>query len=121
MAKILLVEDDPDVGPLMFHVLFGAGHSVHGSAWAAEAMRLLDAVRYDLVVADGRLPDGSGIAIADAAAARGIKALIVTAYALQFPAADLERHPYLLKPVRPAELLLSVARLLGEIGPEPAA
>lgn len=121
MATILLVEDDPDVGPLMLHVLFGAGHRVHATSSAVEALRLLDAVTYDLVVADGRLPDGNGIMIADAAAAHGTKALIITAYALQFPAADLERHPYLLKPVRPAELLLSIARLLGEIGPEPAA
>ncbi len=120
VATILLVEDDPNVGPLLLHVLYGAGHRVHGTSSAAEALRLMDAVRYDLVLTDGRLPDGNGIAIADAAAARGTKALIVTAYALQFPAADLERHPYLLKPVRPAELLLEVARLLGEIEPGPS-
>jgi CheY-like chemotaxis protein len=108
--RILLVEDDPDVRDLYEHVLLGAGYLVNAAESAFKAFSLIDENAYDLVVTDGTLPDGNGIAIADAAKSRGMKAVIVTGYALRFAKEDLERHDYLLKPVRPGELLLFVAR-----------
>jgi CheY-like chemotaxis protein len=105
LARILLVEDDPDVRPMMQHVLLSADYEVDVAVTVAEATARLERHAYDLVVADGRLPDGTGIAVADRAKALGVKTLVVTAYGLQFPAAELRRHPYALKPVRAAELL----------------
>src|ERR1051325_8947041 len=67
---------------------------------------------YDLVLADGRLPDGSGMALADRANARGIPSLIVTGYAFDLMKEDLGRFDFLLKPVRPDELLQAVERVL---------
>jgi DNA-binding NtrC family response regulator len=113
MARILLVEDDPDVRPLLEHVLAMARHAVDVAVTVAEACALLGARTYDLVLADGLLPDGTGIAVADCAVALGTRALIITGHALQLPAADLRRHEYLLKPVRPAELVREVERRLG--------
>jgi CheY-like chemotaxis protein len=112
-ARILLVEDDPDVRPLLEHVLLGAGHIVDVAATYAGALELLNTdTVYDLVLSDGRLGDGSGIGVADRAKARGAKTLIITGYALQFPQEDLARHPYIWKPVRGTELLAVVARCL---------
>jgi CheY-like chemotaxis protein len=112
-VRIMLVEDDPDVRPLLEHILLGAGYHVDVAATHARAVELLDAdALYDLVVTDGKLGDGSGLAIADRAKARGAKTLIITGYALQFPQEDLGRHRYIWKPVRRGELLAVVARCL---------
>lgn len=114
MKRILLVEDDIDVRPLLEHVLLGEGYRVAAAATATEARLLLDTQPFDLVLADGKLPDGDGIAVADAAVRLGIKALIISAYIFQLPSAGLSRHEYLLKPIRYAELLARVARKLDE-------
>jgi CheY-like chemotaxis protein len=65
------------------------------------------------VVADGKLPDGTGMMVGDEARAKGIKTLIITGYAFQLPREDLSRYEYLLKPLRPAELLKAIERALG--------
>ncbi len=114
MADILLLEDDPDVGPYLEHVLLDQGYRVYFAATVAEAQSLLHRRTYDLVVTDGRLPDGNGLTIADAAKDRGIKTLVVTGFALQLPREQLQRHEYLMKPVRAAELLGVVKLALGE-------
>src|SRR5207302_11480693 len=67
---------------------------------------------YDLVVAVGRLPDGTGMEVGVAAARTGAKTLIVTGFAFQLPREELGRYYYLLKPVRPAELLRAIGRML---------
>ena len=108
--RILLVEDDPYVLQLLQDVLLSAGYLVDTAETALNAFSLLEGNPYDLVLTDGMLPDGNGIAIADAAKSRGMKAVIVTGYALSFAKEDLERHDYLLKPLRPSELLRFVAR-----------
>ncbi len=110
MKRILLVEDDADVRPLMAHVLIGSGHNIDVVDRVAKARALLASGTYDLVLTDGRLPDGNGIEVADEAKARGIPAVVVTAFALTYSPAELARHEYLLKPVRPSELLSVVRR-----------
>ena len=110
--RILLVEDDFNVGPLLEHVLLIAGYKVHLVDTVKEAQSLLASRSYDLVLTDVMLPDGSGIEIADAAKARGIKTLVITAYGFRIPSKDLARHDVLIKPVRPREILDAVERRL---------
>ena len=113
MAHILLVEDDPEIGPLLQHILLGAGYSVDTAASCAGALALLHSgASYDLVLADGRLGDGTGFVVADEGQALGAKTLILTGYALQFSRHELERHPTIWKPVRRNELLAVVERRL---------
>ena len=113
MQRILLVEDDPDLRMLLEHVLLGAGYEVDTAATVAAANAQLDDASYDLVLADGRLEDGTGMMVAEKAIAAGGKALIITGYAFDLPREQLGRYDYLLKPVRPSELLEEVARALG--------
>jgi DNA-binding response OmpR family regulator len=108
MPRILLVEDDTNVRALMEHVLFGSGYQVDPTATAAGVRMLLAGGGYDLVLADGVLPDGTGIHIAEEAERQGVRVMIVTAYAFQFPKRDLARYALLLKPLRPDELLEAV-------------
>ena len=111
---ILLVEDDPDVGPVLEHILISAGYRVHLVPTLGEAGSLLEARAYDLVLTDVMLPDGNGIGIADAALKRGIASVVVTGHAFQIPAAELARHEVLLKPVRARELVGAIERRLAE-------
>ena len=71
MSRILLVEDEYNVRVLLEHVLIDAGYEVDSAATVAEAKSLLDSVRYDLLLADGRLPDGTGMTLADQAEESG--------------------------------------------------
>ena len=61
MARILLVEDDANVRVLMEHVLLSERYQVDPAATIEAARVLIGRNRYDLVLADGVLPDGSGI------------------------------------------------------------
>lgn len=114
MLRILLVEDDPEVRMLVEHVLLAAEYEVDTTATFEAGSKLLRRRHYDLVVADGRLEDGTGMMLADDAREIGIPALIMTGYAfvLHEAGADLSRYDVLLKPISPDELLASVATAL---------
>jgi DNA-binding NtrC family response regulator len=118
MPRILFIEDDFDVRLMMEHVLLCENYEVEVSETMAGGAALLDGRGYDLVIADARLPDGSGIELADKAEAHGIPALIITGYAFALhndaPEVDFSKYNMVLKPVRPAELLAAVERVLGE-------
>ena len=45
--------------------------------------------------------------------AGGAKVLIITGYAFQLVNEDLGRYEFLMKPVRPAELVSAIKRVLG--------
>ena len=111
MARILLVEDHQDVRVLLEHVLFDADHRVDAVSSVAEARALISTGDYDLVLADGLLRDGTGMQVADRAAERGIRSLIITGYAFRL-SRELLGYDFLLKPLRPSELLTAIdARL----------
>jgi DNA-binding NtrC family response regulator len=110
--RLLLVEDDPDVRLLVEHVLVDAGYEVDTAATASGGAELLRQRRYDLVLTDGRLPDGTGMQIADIAAGQGMKAIIMTGYAFTMPAEEKERYEILLKPLRPTEIIAAIERAL---------
>ena len=116
MSRILVVEDDDEVRELFVLMLGGAGHAVESAGSCAGAGALLDRHAYDLVLADGRLGDGTGLMIADRAVDMGIGALIVTGYAAQFGDA-LKRHEFLHKPVRIPDLLAAIERVLTKSRP----
>jgi len=110
--RLLLVEDDPDVRFIVAHVLLDAGYSVDVTETVNGGAEILRRRSYDLVLADERLPDGSGTQIADIATELGIKALIMTGYAFTMPADAKERYEILLKPLRPTEIIQAVERAL---------
>jgi DNA-binding NtrC family response regulator len=112
VVRILLVEDDLDVRVLLEHVLIGAGCDVSAVETVKSAKRLLEAQGYDLVVTDGSLPDGTGLDVADEAKARGVSVLLITGHALRLPQQRLAEYTYLLKPVRPPELIDAIRRML---------
>lgn len=61
MGSILAIEDDRTVGLVLEHVLETAGHEVRVARGVADGRGALAERRYDLIVLDLNLPDGSGL------------------------------------------------------------
>jgi two-component system OmpR family response regulator len=115
MARILLVEDDTEVREVFEQILLDAGHEVDTTATFRAASELLSCRDYNVLVADGRLPDGTGLMLADEARAKAIPALIVTGNADLLRGGvelDFRKHRLLLKPVRAPQLVDAVAAAL---------
>ena len=112
MSRILLVEDERDVRLILEHVLIDAGYAVDTAETASGARELLDGGSYDVLLADARLPDGTGMDLCDAAAEMGVKSIIITGYAFTLPAGVAERYDVLLKPIRPTEIISAIERVL---------
>jgi DNA-binding response OmpR family regulator len=113
MSRVLLLEDDPDVRPLLENILIADGREVDVAETVAGARTYLAANDYDLVLAGGMLPDGDGVQIADQAERCGTKTIMLIGDAFSIAADRLYRHEVLFKPVRPAELLSSIYRHIG--------
>ena len=65
---ILLVEDDEQVRFIIDEYLRDSGYQVDAADTVAAACSLLaDSRSYNLVITDGRLPDGNGLMIAQRA------------------------------------------------------
>jgi DNA-binding NtrC family response regulator len=116
MVRILLVEDDPDVRPLLEHILLVERYEVTSAESVSVATALLGAQPFDLVICDVNLPDGSGLAIADKAGAMGVKALVVTGHGLSLKPGSLAPYDYLLKPIRVDELVRAIKRCVAGKG-----
>jgi two-component system, NtrC family, response regulator HydG len=114
MPRVLLVEDDPEVRLLVEHILLDADYEVDSVETLEAGRRALRRRAYDLVIADGRLADGTGMELADDARERTTPTLIMTGYAFVLAASgvDLGQYDVLLKPISPEELLASVAKTL---------
>jgi CheY-like chemotaxis protein len=60
-GRILVVDDDRTFGTFLMAALQSRGHDVDWSGCISDAFATLYAQRYDLVIIDLRLPDGSGL------------------------------------------------------------
>ena len=73
MPGILLVEDDEGVRPILQHTLISAGHDVDTAGTMESGIIMLEHRAYDLVIADAKLRDGTGMAVVDQAVAKGVR------------------------------------------------
>lgn len=113
--RILLVEDEFVVQQTLGIVLRGEGYVIDAASTVAEAMALLETQSYDLAIVDWRLPDGGdGLLVADAAADLGARTLLMSGYLFQMPGGRADRHETLMKPIRPAEIIDAVVRVIGK-------
>jgi two-component system nitrogen regulation response regulator NtrX len=62
-ARILIVDDDPDVRRLLGEELQGAGHEALFASDAVQALMIARRDQPDLILLDLRLPGGDGIAV----------------------------------------------------------
>lgn len=117
---ILVVDEEAATRQFLIDVLSLDGHEVDGAGDADSALLLLDQRRYDLVVADLRLPDLEGPRLLAALGERfgeDLPSLIFVTTATFDPhyggfLADL-RAPVMVKPLKPGRVLDLVGKVLG--------
>ena len=105
IVNLLLVEDEPLVAFDNEHALTDAGFTIVATVdrVAAALAALQDGSSIDLIVADVRLADGSGLDVARAAQAIELPVLFVSGQCP--PEARLLSHGYLAKPYMPRDLI----------------
>ena len=109
-SRILLVEDDDDIGAELIQALTSQGHQARLARGGAEALSAAASEPPDLVLLDLGLPDIDGVVLCRrlrAAAAEGI-IVVLTARTDEFDvvaALDAGADDYLMKPFRLTELM----------------
>ena len=119
-AKIIVIDDDPDIGELLELLLSEQGHIVKTSLDGAAALDLVaaGAIRPDIILADYNLPNGMNGLAALAALRRqlhhDVPGVILTGDISSAALAEIALHDcvQLSKPVNAAELAKVVDRLL---------
>lgn len=117
MTRVLIVDDERDFRNSLSEALTSAGHEVTECNDAAEAVSRVQALPFDVVITDLRMPGQGGLDLLKAAAGRLPDAilLVMTAYGSMETAIEALRigaHDYLLKPFRLEALVKKVELLV---------
>jgi DNA-binding NtrC family response regulator len=113
MSTILCVDDEPAVGVVLEHQLTEIGHRPVLAGSADEALKAVKRQSFDLVIADYRMPDASGIDLLRALRQQGygVPVIIMTGYSSIEHAVLSIKHgaaDYLTKPLRAEALRIAV-------------
>ncbi len=126
--SILVVEDEADTLDFLCRFLTGYGAQVIAASSAEDALARLPDNEVDLLISDIGLPGVDGYELlrrireADTGAAGGVPAIALTAYARPQDRARAFRVGYqahLAKPIEPAALVASIARISGRVDGAP--
>ncbi len=120
MARILVLDDDPDVLALIETTLRQAGHDVLGAADGAAGLRLARESAFDLVVTDMMMPEKDGFEVINALRAANPHLPIIAISSggrTQSPvylkiAQTLGVDATLTKPIKPDALVACVEKVL---------
>ncbi len=112
-ARILVIDDEPDLRTLYELTLLREGHSVNAAADLAEAREILAREYFDVLITDMRLPDGMGLELLRELAQeqRPEKSIVITAYGSAENAVEALKSgafDYLTKPVDLRQLRAAV-------------
>ena len=116
--RLLVVDDEPDLRTLYEMTLLREGFALDSAGTVEDALELLGSRRYDAVITDMRLPDGSGLDILRwlEQQGRSERALVITAYGSAENAVEALKagaYDYLTKPVDLRQFRMVVASALG--------
>ena len=99
---ILFVEDSEESCVLFSKLLTSGGHRVVPAGSVAEALQLLNSLRFDALVSDIALPDGSGLELVaearETALAAGDRVFAATSLSLHANFSRLTGQPGLVPP-----------------------
>lgn len=124
-ARILVVDDDPDVREVVEDCLEGDGYDVAPVSTATEAMKTLDDGDIDLAIVDLGLPDQDGLSLTREIKSRsGIGIIILSGRSdttERVIGLEVGADDYVTKPFDPRELLARVRSLLRRLEPRDGA
>src|SRR5438445_4964107 len=129
-ARILIVEDDPDIAELVARYLDNAGFTTERAASGRDALTSISARPPDLLVLDLMLPHVDGLEVCRAVrgkeATAGLPIIMLTARADEserIVGLEIGADDYLAKPFSPNELVARVRALVrrAQRGKEPSA
>ena len=103
-ARLLVVDDEPDLRTLYELTLLRDGHDVETAGTVHDACQLITEHQYDAVITDMRLPDGTGLDVLRQLekTGRSEKAIVITAHGSAENAVEALKagaFDYLTKPV----------------------
>ena len=103
-AKVLVVDDEPDLRTLYELTLLREGYRVEAAGTLAEAFQRLESHKFDAVITDMRLPDGQGLDLLHRMLdlQRSERCIVMTAYGSAENAVEALKagaFDYLTKPV----------------------
>jgi DNA-binding NtrC family response regulator len=113
-SRLLYVEDDELVRLLIADVLRDEGFHLDLAEDVSGALALLATASYDLVLTDGRLPDGTGLDVAERATECGTRVLLYTGYSHEFSPSRRAGLTVILKPLKIGALLQHIRKALEE-------
>ncbi|OOG77914.1 sigma-54 dependent transcriptional regulator [Algoriphagus sp. A40] len=119
MAHILLVEDDLTYSRIVKTFLEKNSFEVVTTTKVKEAQNILNTGKFDLIIADFRLPDGTGMELLQWAKAHfpKLQVILITHYSdirIAIKAMKLGAFEYITKPINPDELLATVKESLAQ-------
>jgi CheY-like chemotaxis protein len=103
MGRVLLVEDNPQVGAFAETLLGELGHQVLRATNGLEALQLTDkGADYDVVFSDVVMPGMNGLELAGELNLRrpGVPIILTTGYSDRIATAGAQGHPIISKPYR---------------------
>lgn len=117
MARILVVDDDPDTRQLLYLTLRRAGHQATPADSVDAALAFLDQQPFDLILLDLMMPRRSGFDLLRAMQLRRDRMPVIvlsakSGLADRAEALALGAAAYLVKPTQPAQLLAAIQRVL---------
>jgi two-component system phosphate regulon response regulator PhoB len=119
MARILVIEDEPDLQQVLDYNLRQAGHEVRAATRGQDGLKLAREERPDLVLLDLMLPDISGNEVCKSLkrseATAGIPVMMITAKGEEIDRVlgfELGADDYVVKPFSVRELMLRVQAIL---------
>lgn len=124
-ARVLLVEDDPDLAAMVAEYLGRAGFSMAVAPSVAAARQSIAAEVFDMLVLDVMLPDGDGFDLCrEIRVDSTVPILMLTARGDatdRIVGLELGADDYLPKPFEPRELLARLRAVLRRGRPQPSA
>lgn len=118
-ARILIVDDEPDLRTLLAHVLQNAGYEVKEASDGEEAITDLKNQKYDLALLDIQMPFVNGIQVLKYIKQNTpkTKAIMLTGYAdlkHAMEAKEFGAKDFIGKPYKIEDILLTVENVLKE-------
>ncbi|WP_432709251.1 sigma-54-dependent transcriptional regulator [Pedobacter sp.] len=119
MAKILIIEDDLTFSQILEGFLQKHNHQPHLANDVKKSLKLLAQERYDLLLVDYRLPDGTGLDVLTQVREQGttVPVIIMTSFndvRTAVKSIRMGAFDYITKPVNPDELLMLIENALSK-------